>query len=827
MHHPSPRHALLLAVLILLVPACGDEAGTSVKYDAGDTLTADAGDTSGVDTSDATSGDLADVLNDTVSTETTDTFVPVPCNRNSTCPSSEVCVFTDDGSGGLELFCGPPVGTGLPGSACTDDSDCENGKCQDGICLAPCVDDNDCPGGHVCVATEVGGMTIDACVPEPTACRSNAACDPSELCVADRSGAALSLLCGAPVGAGTLGAACTQDSACEANLCLGGLCTSPCERSNDCSTDGSWRCETIDVATNGGAATISVCAETPPNVCNSDRDCVGPQRCVAQKTGTNLTFTCATANAGGVETGVNCLLDSDCAQNLCVTGQCAGPCQTAATDCPTDYGCDLTTVSLGGNLTDTASICQPPVFCIENDECLTSEVCFFRPETSTITTLCQNPNVGGGALGTTCTDDADCGANLCYSDRFKDMCTIGCLNNTDCATGTVCASVTLQATDGTSVSKSICVTSPATPCTSRNDCTAGTTCAIVPNIGGTALESVCIPTTGSPNGAVCTQDNNCASRVCLNNSCAAPCTSSTQCTTGQLCENNTVSKTPLSDTFELCEMLPDQICTSSSDCTDGVRVCGSMVSASTLELHCTFPNTGKAPIGDHCTVGADCFDNICLFASQECSVGCDKVTELADCGAGEICTSYRFSPGPTNVGLCNRSCADNTDCAGGTVGNICTINSNYRDNTIDQVCETFVGAGGVGTPCPNQNGTVCETGLCLRTFSYNNTPCSLDFSATACVNDSDCGTGQQCEFNGTWRCASNTQCSVGETCELLLDGTGNRECATTTDNCTALCNEVSDCTGITGNPLTACSNTTSVSLPNGVGRTNISTCARP
>src|SRR5690606_10655206 len=190
----------------------------------------------------------------------------------------------------------------------------------------------------------------------------------------------------------------------------------------------------------------------------------------------------------------------------------------------------------------------------------------------------------------------------------------------------------------------------------QSDCAGGTVCAIVENVGQTALESVCIPNSGGgTSGAMCVSDNECGSLVCLGGFCSARCTSTTQCGMGQICQNATVSKSGLMGTFKVCETLPEQQCTASSDCTDGVRECGDLRTNPSVALFCDFPNPGQGAIGDACANDTECFTNLCAdFSSNECTVGCDID---ADCGAGQICTAYQFNM--TTVGMCARSCSDN------------------------------------------------------------------------------------------------------------------------------------------------------------------------
>lgn len=723
---------------------------------------------------------------------------PAPCTTDAECNAPEVCVL-DAATG--ESFCQDPVGMKETGEACADGSECVSGLCLNDACASPCETGADCPNGFNCEAHPVpleDGSTIDlnVCVEAPEPCLADANCTDPEVCLIDRTGADATLTCGEATGSKDLGESCSMDAECTSGLCLDDVCTKPCERPNDCSTDGSFICDSATVTTGSGQnVTLNVCQPKPAVQCLSDSECVNPERCVATRGAAEITFTCGAPNAGGADNGEACAQDSDCAQNLCIAGLCAGPCQSNG-DCAsaTDYTCELREVMVGGGL-DNIQICQPPVTCTSKDECKINEACYVRRD-SGVDTICRDANLGGGSLGQVCTQDSECASNLCLEGRFGKVCSLPCADANDCnVTGYECAQASIEDASGSATNLNVCV--PATPpsCDSNNDCQTGTTCAVVSNVNGNALESVCIPSTGRlSTGTACAADDDCASRVCLNGSCGAPCEATNECGASQVCSQNSITKSGLSGTFDLCERVQDQACSATSDCTDGVRVCGELRSlpGGDVGAFCRFPITNGAQLGSSCTMDNQCREGICLTTSNECSVGCSQDTDCAT-AANQICSSFRFSQ-TSHVDLCVTGCTDNSSCSN---GNVCTINPDLSNNDIDQVCEAPLGAKQLGELC--SNASECDTGLCLTTFLFDATPCTTD-----------------------------SQCTAGRTCECPVNDpncTTGKICAETTQKCSRICDDNTDCAGgAAGNTMTSCSNDVSVALPDGNGSKQLSLC---
>lgn len=776
------RRCANLSILILvfaLFAGCSDDAGTARPSNNQNNELPDAGDP---DVGDPDPEDMADG--------------PTSCAVDSDCDSPEICVF-NAASG--DLICAAPEGSGEIGDACTTGEDCASGLCINSACAAPCTDGQDCPNGFDCetvsVDSEQGAVELDVCVPGDVPCRRDLDCPESEVCVVDSSGDSVSLTCGPGVGAGELGDTCSSDSECASNLCVDSACASPCERPNDCGDTSRFTCDSTEVSLGSGATeSLNVCQPRLGDSCLADSECtLASERCIAARGTDTIDFGCGAPNAGGAELGESCSDDLDCAQNLCIDDTCRAPCSGTG-DCTSAEGfaCETTSVQLTGAAA-TASICVPPVDCTEDDGCRVSdgEVCFVRGDAPDLELVCRDPNVGGGDLGQICVNDRECANNFCVDTRFRRVCTTPCTSNDHCGVpGYECQ---VRDFDGQDVE--VCVPSSPTACTSNDQCPTGTRCAIVENVASDALESVCIPAGADATGVACNADDDCASLVCLEGFCAAPCTDSTQCGQGQLCQSNEIQKAGLSQDFDVCETLGDEQCTDTQSCSDGVRVCSELRDvAGTTTPFCNFPNeSASGQLGDACTTSSECREDLCLTVSDECSVVCD---DDSDCGVGQGCTTYTVS---TPVNFCTSTCSDDSDC---DQGKICTINGDELTNDVDLVCEKPVGPEDLGSPC--QDGSECITGLCLRTLQYQGTSCT--------TSPDSCPSGQECSCP-----LDDPNCSAAD-----------RECAIVERACTRVCDGAGDCatSAFASNELTDCSPNTTVQRPNS-GTKDISTCARP
>jgi hypothetical protein len=243
----------------------------------------------------------------------TDRFVPASqCDGDGTCvvglpitcmPS--VCADGSClGSCASDLDCAAPAvcrdgscGPRGEGQDCTMASQCQSGKCVDGVCC-----NSDCAGScQTCALPNARGKCSPAVMgaPDPrgicqdqgeTSCGSNGKCDGKGMCQRY------------PDGTVCRNAICDPASNTElpAGACQAGACNAPVARS----------CAPFR-GCNGVA-----CASR----CSSDSDC--------------SMGVCAGGSCGTRELGAACSKAADCASNVCAQGRCcAGPCNGACKSC--------------------------------------------------------------------------------------------------------------------------------------------------------------------------------------------------------------------------------------------------------------------------------------------------------------------------------------------------------------------------------------------------------------------------------------------------------------------------------------------------------------
>lgn len=137
------------------------------------------------------------------------------------------------------------------GQACTEHAQCgTNGTCNTdmntapgGYCQGLCVEDSECGTGGICVRGLYGsaGSCFLGCTQDTDCTREEYGCTP----LTTGSGAAVQV-CGveaAPLPAGVVGSACTDDTACAPGTCLmeigqaqapGGYCSQTCAADDQC-----------------------------------------------------------------------------------------------------------------------------------------------------------------------------------------------------------------------------------------------------------------------------------------------------------------------------------------------------------------------------------------------------------------------------------------------------------------------------------------------------------------------------------------------------------------------------------------------------------------
>ncbi|MCK6546488.1 hypothetical protein L6R52_11610 [Myxococcota bacterium] len=200
------------------------------------------------------------------------------CTSTQDCiPGVEVCSEMRVVNNRVATYCRAPspVPPAQPvGGACTTDGECGTNMCLDGFsneCTVACADaQRDCPSGFACVGYNYtpGPVWIFMC---SRGCEDDGACaagNPGNVCsseVYQRANGtwALERVCSLPLGAGTLGAACTTGNDCRSGLCLTTTRTNGCTSNAGCNAD-----ETCT----GGSCISRLCS----GLCNDDADCATP-----------------------------------------------------------------------------------------------------------------------------------------------------------------------------------------------------------------------------------------------------------------------------------------------------------------------------------------------------------------------------------------------------------------------------------------------------------------------------------------------------------------------------------------------------------------------
>lgn len=300
------------------------------------------------------------------------------------------------------------------GSPCTLTTDCDSGKCVDGVCC-----DQICEGCNACTLTLTGK-------PDGTCAAVLAGSDPHLTCVDETA----TNQCGNDGLCDGKGA-CRKvgtSHVCTAAKCSGSVFTpaSTCDGLGACAAVSSTECGVSPCSPTDGCQTT----------CSSDANCVGASYCDA---------TTSTCKAKKID-GETCSLAKECASTYCIDGVC---CHTDCSDC---HACAASLTGQGSGTcaavkpgTDPHIACEPDSPpCGHDGTCDGAGACRF----ALASTLCGAEScsgtthtpaaycTGGGACGTvssaTCPNNLACGATQCKTT---------CSSGSDCAPGFACPSV--------------------------------------------------------------------------------------------------------------------------------------------------------------------------------------------------------------------------------------------------------------------------------------------------------------------------------------------------------------------------------------------------
>ncbi len=222
-------------------------------------------------------------------------------------------------------------------------------------------------------------------------------------------------------------------------------------------------------------------------------------------------------------------------------------------------------------------------------------------------------------------------------------------------------------------------------------------------------------------GAVCSQNQTCASGICIGRTCAVP-----------------------AGITEVCDAGDDADCSGTARCIEG---------------------TCRRSMGDTCDSNLQCAETcISLTCAPQASLmqGCDD-GDNADCTPDALCA------GGTCLLKENAICASNESCDGTCVGLRCTMPSN-----AGEACDS-------GDDADCTGDLVCSGGLCAAFVSGT---CRLNVDCPETCVSGSCGpwasANQVCDSGDSADCASGLQCIDG-LCKGIVgsDCASNNVCADT------------------------------------------------
>ncbi|MBL8784399.1 MAG: hypothetical protein JNJ59_05820 [Deltaproteobacteria bacterium] len=661
---------------------------------------------------------------------------PKPCglytcalggDSGNTCAST----CTDDTTCAAAAHCDETTGLCVPdladGAACTDQSDCGGGHCQNGYCCATgdcCKQPDDCPAAY----------------------RSGAACEMASNCQGTRRDAkCVQSIC-------SISEPLADDSGCSASVlavdctpyqpryCTGALdqgapsCPSSCTRDSDC-VEG-FHCDGTCVANvaNGGACDEeSDCASLHCQngfCCGSGDCCSAPVDCPASYRRASACYDAAACQGDRV--------DALCVQNRCDSNTIQD-----------DAGCDTNVEANGCGPSKSvfcsgAGVQSPPqcqFFCALDSDCDAGFHC---------DTVCV-PNVPDGNF---CDENSDCVSAHCQGG----LC---CLSGDCCNLARDCPAS---------------YTGPAN-CDFPTSCQ-GTRDAAQCN------NHVCKTVSGSADDSACTNAtvaNNCGSypSVSCNGqadqqspSCATRCDSNGQCDANAYCDAN-ACKSKKDDGVQ---------CTGDAQCTSGHcqnGFCCASGDCCALAANCSAATYGTTSV---CTDAATCQgerkDPVCQ--QSMCKLGTAAVADDSGC-AGQLSDSCGYftsvfcsAAANQNKPPCATSCSGNSACDDGAY---CDNGTCKPNQGVGQPCTTSAQCGGLA--CVDN---VCCASACGGTCKA----CNVTGNLGSCQNvpdnsdpDNECGavscTGYYWGFDAKTCYARANVAAAGASCNgaAACDGPGD------------------------------------------------------
>lgn len=267
--------------------------------------------------------------------------------------------------------------------------------------------------------------------------------------------------------------------------------------------------------------------------CTSDAQCQAGTSCQISPNASNTALEMRCRPLAGVNgSGYPCTDSSQCRAGLCLSGYCSNPCLSNA-DCTQAGSCSNQTIHIGALSGDFHVCVVAP--CTSSSQCDPGEVCSeIKSSAGQMDAFCRQKQGAGALLGGACQTSADCVSQLCPDGLL--ICTEVCNGDLDCAAspGAICVDVYRTSTDYVQA----CVPG----CSRASDCPSGKACAIDSDSAGDRVRFTCqVPGGPDTTGADCSQQNKCATSLCLTNYlngqkvdsiCTQPCVTAADCPAG-------------------------------------------------------------------------------------------------------------------------------------------------------------------------------------------------------------------------------------------------------------------------------------------------------
>jgi hypothetical protein len=665
----------------------------------------------------------------------------------------------NDGGGGGAGGSTSPGGVDAPGAiagksngeSCAGASDCQSGKCADGICC-----ETDCAGACYSCAQLYTGKPDGTCAVVGAGKK-----DPRATCVDETSGNE----CGNDGTCDGAGA-CRKvgtDHVCATASCNGSTFTP----TSTC--DGHGACKTV-LSTDCGAAPCDVVDGCRAS-CATDKDCPATSYC------NSTTQRCAAKRI----TGDSCTAVNECSSGFCVDGVCCnkvctGKCMACSGSMTTEKSGICSAVKVGTDPhdsceVDTTNDCGADGTCDGVGACRmtgTDHVC--------VPSACDNGTFvnaatcdGKGACGTPVSES--CGAFTCSASTG---CQKACAKDTDCTGASYC-----------DITAKTCAAKKA----NGNTCASGQECIYGNCVDGMCCNSKCDGLCSSCKKAhTNVADGTCAVvssgqdpyNSCQDQTATNPCGDTGLCDGAGACQKVDKTKSCGNASCSGATYTPASMC-------DGLGTCKASSATNCGDYQCS-PSTGCLTT---CASNSDC------SSATYCDLSLAKPVCTAKKAPGAACGT---DASKCTTGRCVDGVCCNTDCTSSCYA----CNLTGKEGTCTAVPNGGTDSNGTckasGTAC-GQDGTCDGNGGCR--YPATGTTCASSTCQGSTLTTNSCNAAHSCAPTSS-SCKNLLMCNASMTdcltsCTVKADCTGTNQCNTSTKTCVLCTPKARDCTSASDN----------------------------